>query len=404
MKSLLSTLGFAVMAATILADCAQGVTQSIGAAPQRVALSANRVTAQLSHHRITPLKLLELEVAGKVPGPATHRALARMLRSLKHRRKPLSRSDAAGTIQMWSDDTYYDYLIGMDKNHRVLKALNTSYAGCYDPITIKVDHASNVLTACEDNAGFDGGAEAQFDKTGAFTRLYAWTDPYSCNPSNGCESEIYAGFDGAANASNVFATLTYSERYICGTSCQESYDDPGFFYWTNGSPSSPPTFIPLPYGKPVEEVYYMDLDAQGNIWFDYYGTSGIGIGEIANPTTAPTFVNAIASTGIAFPGGVYASNGGTVLNVTDQASRITTQYAISGSTLRETGTIGPTKTDAEGLRRPVSGSFGKLDTVMGFGDAYGWVDTCTTAGLCKQIPSTDLPDGAQGFAYTPSDK
>lgn len=410
MRFSLATASCAVVIGALLAGCSTSGMQAAGpsASTSIVQLSTQKVSNTNAHpnHTITPLKQLELEVSGRIPGQATHKALVKMLQQLKqhsHRNVVVHR-DGAKTITNWTDDTDYGYLLGQNKKNVTVTAVSTESAGCYDPITVKVDHSQHVWVSCESNSSFTGGAETEYGKTGAEMGEYAWSDPYTCNYSTGCEFQFDAGFDGAGNSSYTFSELSYNEQYLCSTSCYYSFSNPGFFYWPTGSPSSSATFIQVPVSAGVEEIYYMDLDASGNIWFDYQGTSGVGIGEVKTPTTSPTFVNVLPSSGIGFPGGVYVSNGGATLNVTDQDSRITTQYAISGSTLAETGTIGPTMTNAEGLGDPVSGGFNKADSMIGFGDAYGFVDTCTTASVCKDIGNPNLPYGAEGFAYTPSDK
>ena len=410
MRFSLAKASCAVVIGALLAGCSTtgmqaGPATSSGITP----LSGQKVSnSHAQSHKISPLKLLELEVSGRVPGQLTHKALVKMLQQLKQNPHGnfIAHRASKTTIRAWTDDTEYSYLLGMNKKNKTEAAVNVSGDGCIDPITVKVDHSQNVWVSCEENSSYNGGAEAEFSSAGAATAQYAWSDPYSCEYyTNGCYFQYSAGFDGAANSSYAFSELSYNEQYVCPSYyCYYVYSNPGFFYWPIGSPFSQATFIQVPASAGVDEIYYMDLDANGNIWFDYEGYSGVGIGEITNPTTSPNFVNVIPSTGIGFPGGVYVSNHGATLNVTDQETRITTQYSISGSSLNETGTIGPTKLNAEGQGDPVAGGFNSADSVIGFGDASGWDDTCTTASLCKILSSANLPYGAEGYAFTPSDK
>ncbi len=191
----------------------------------------------------------------------------------------------------------------------------------------------------------------------------------------------------------------------------------GFVYWTGG-PSSTPTFITLPSTTgPInyETVYYMDVNARGNIYFDYYGcentspySCGYGLAEVRKPTSPSyTVIPLLAPGSIQFPGGVYVSNGGYTLNVTDQLLRTTSRYHLpispSSTPFR---TLGPTAPNFFGLGDPVSGGFNPSGLRFGLGDAYGWIDVGRTHALnqLRDVATTSCGFGCEGFAFTPSDK
>ena len=411
MRLSMATAISVALAATLFAGCS---TSPQGSSALPGSSSANQPMGksgpphwQIPTRKISPLELLKLQVAGKVPGPGMRGALKRQLQRLEGKSRPQYhfRNDGGGA-KAWSDDTDFGYLIGLSKKFKSVSDINVESNGCFDPITVKVDHSHNIWTACEEGPVGDAGAAQEYSSTGTLMNSYNAGCPSNISPSQ-CYEFFSESFDQFENSSNVFATLTYFEN--CGVStCDEGY---GFEYWPNGSPSSQPTLINvngLIPGVDVFSIYYADIDSSGNIWFDYEGEDssypysfGFGIAEVQNPTTSPTVV-AIAPPGsLEFAGGVYTSNGSSRVWVTDQELRTTTEWTggVAGTVL------GPTATDIEGLGDPVSGGFNSTDTKVGFGDAYGWADACTIATMiCKVHPSADMPDGSQGFAYQPSDK
>jgi hypothetical protein len=362
-------------------------------------------------HKVGPLQLIKLQADGKVPGPEPIKALKYDLKHFESGVRPNFKAlpNKASGVTAFATDTNYGYLVGLNKKYKGVSAVNLEDNGCYDPVSVKVDHSGNAWVGCEDNSSFNGPAQQEYSKAGVLENTYNGAIP--CDYSTGCEFTYTEGFDGAENSSNVFQSVSFYEEEFCEQYypyyCNFS-DGAGYEYWPANSPSGSPTFVGLPYCAPVCEMYYMDVDKNGNLWFDFEGesgsTSGYGIGEIQNPTSGSPSVTVVEPPGsIGFAGGVYVSNGGSTLNVTDQESRVTTQYAITGSGLSETGTIGPTGIDLEGLGDPVTGGMNAADTTMGFGDAYGWLDSCVGA-TCKLRASANFPDGADGFAFDPSDK
>ena len=104
-----------------------------------------------------------------------------------------------------------------------------------------------------------------------------------------------------------------------------------------------------------------------------------------------------------FAGGVYVSNGGTVLNVIDQTGRVVEQYhlpvAVNATPFNISGPIG------FGVGVPVSGAFDSTDTKMAVGDALDWLDRgniVTNTWKVSRAPT--FTSGLGGAAYTPSDK
>jgi hypothetical protein len=153
----------------------------------------------------------------------------------------------------------------------------------------------------------------------------------------------------------------------------------------------------------------MDVDPSGNIWFDYsVNTSslfGDGVGEIKTPTTKPAFVSVILPGSIQQPGGVYVSNGGTVLNVTDQKLATISQYALPWVPSETPfNVLGPTPPNAFGAGEPVSGGFNKTDTLLAEGDAYGWLDIGEVTNRWHAVANINFSPSLGGAAYTPSDK
>jgi hypothetical protein len=163
---------------------------------------------------------------------------------------------------------------------------------------------------------------------------------------------------------------------------------------------------------------YLDVDNSGNVYVSGDGCisssdCGVVVDEYT-PTSSGGYsvTNIVAPGYIGFAGGVYVSNGGTVLNLTDQIARTTTQYALpwtgtGGVPPTPLNIIGPTFTNLIGEGDPVSGGFNKNDTDLAEGDAYGWLDTCKVPGsgssTCSAHANINFSE-PEGAAYTPSDK
>ena len=258
----------------------------------------------------------------------------------------------------------------------VVTSVNVESNGCYYPITVKVDHAGNVWTACEYDAAFTGGSVQEYTSAGVQASAYDESAP-QCSTKATCTFSGY-GFDEANDATNVFDTLATFSLSVCLKKCTVTSGS-GFEYWAAGSPSATPTLIALPYGTPVKEVYYMDLDPAGNIWFDYYGcvsaTCGYGLAKLRSrrPRRGPSF--RFCRRERSDFRRLYVSGGGTTLNVTDELARTIAQYALPVSPSgTPADTLGPTPPNLFGCGDPVSGAFNKTDTLQTDGDPCGWVD------------------------------
>ncbi len=356
------------------------------------------------------MELLKLQAEGKLAGPVPRKALLREIKLLQsHARPHFNGHRDSGTVGLWATVPGYDYLIGFNnKVKKVLTDIDTSDNGCYEPITVKVDSSQNIWAACEYNDDFSASMAQEYTSAGALKATYNQGCPGSVSD---CTWEFSYGFDTAANSSYVFSALDFYEYSVCNPSCTY-YDGAGIEYWPAGDPSATPSLVSLGADcEPICDVYYMDIDNSGNIWFDFYGYDssndeyGYGLDEVENPTTSATLVSILPVGSLGFPGGVYVGNSGSVLNVTDQEARTTKQYDLplspSGSPFN---TLGPTPENLFGDGDPVSGGFNKNDTKMALGDAYGWLDKGTVStNKWKAVTSVDL-EAPEGAAFTPSDK
>ncbi len=388
----------------LLAGCAGSPQAPAGPPSGPSSLSQEaRAGSALPH---SPLALLEQQAAGKIPGPIPRAQLRRQLEQLRaHPSVRYAAHGKAAKIGMWLANSSSSYLLGESKNAKTtITAVSTTPNGCYYPITVKVDAGGNVWTACEYNATYNGGIAQEYSSAGALVSSYSEASP-ACPPSSTCTFSGY-GFDEASNAADVFDALALFSEKVCSPKCTTSSGS-GFEYWPAGSPSATPALIALPYGSPVKEVYYMDVDGSGDIFFDYYGCAssscGYGLGEIVAPTSASwTFVSVLPPGSLGFAGGVYVSDQGNTLNVIDQRARTIAQYALPGLTLSDT--LGPTAQNAFGCGDPVSGAFGLADKHVAAGDACGWVDVGDVSGNTWKAVGGINFSGIEGAAFTPSDK
>ena len=318
-------------------------------------------------------------------------------------------------IGLWVVESNYNVVLAQTSNgKKTLGGVKTDAQGSasgYLPVMVKVDGSQNVWVANEVNATKVGGVLQEYNKNGALQAAYAWN---ACGPQYSvCYQE---GFDGSATPSYVFAEVSLWQGCYSGYGyhCYSYQQGSGFEYWSAGDPSANPTFIPLTFGAPVEEVYYMDVDASDNIWFDYYGYDsgtglyGYGLGEITNATTNPQFVSILPVGSIGFPGGVYVSGKASaqVLNVTDQLSLEIYQYHLplspSGSPFN---TLGPTYYFGD----PVSGGFNKTEANNVQADCpsnfNAWVDIgLVSTNKWKPVKTFADESCLTGAAYTPSDR
>jgi hypothetical protein len=347
------------------------------------------------------LSLLQLQAAGKLPAPVRRSVLQRQLAQLGRTPRPHAAFRGAANVGLWAASNTYEYIFGQTANgSKTISAIDVGANGCYFNVGIKVDVAQNLWTACEEDPTFQRGAVQEYTN-GTLAATYTEGCPV---PS--CSQWYSYGFDVAVDSTgHTFAALTYFNMVIGTTTTLGG----GFEWWS--SPSSVPTLIALPFGNPVSSVYFFDVDATGNIWFDYEGCTtscGFGVGEIQSPTTTPLFVPVLPPGTIGYPGGVYVSKGGTVLNVTDQEARTISQYTLPW-TPSETAfnVLGPTYVNQAGCGDPVSGGFNQNDTRQADGDDCGWLDVGKIKKKGKnRYSAVTNPNfaGLEGAAYVPSDK
>lgn len=352
------------------------------------------------------MALLKMQAEGKIPGPVPVKVLQRQLKLLQTQPRPKFQVHRDVGIGMWVANTNYGYILGQSKNgKRNHIAINAENNGCYYPITLQVDSSQNLWSSCEYNSEFSGTAVQEYDSTGTLENTYNGGCP---SPISECDYWYAYGFSAATNSSYVFSAQTFTEEEICNPSCEYYYGS-GFEYWPLGDPSATPAFVNVGENcDPVCDTYYMDVDNSNNIYFTYYGYSngeyGYGLAEVENATSPSwTMVSLLAPGTLGFAGGVYISNGGSVLNVTDQMARTTTQYALpwTGTPIQ---TLGPTKENAFSCGDPVTGAFNNGDTKAVFGDACGWIDKGTVpTNKWKTLAGINF-NGAEGAAYSPSDR
>lgn len=368
-------------------------TQTVGAAPDGNAVALQR---------------LELQAAGTLPGPAAPQAMAYTLRYYASHPHQQMRVAGKGTVSIWATNLYTNYLIGLTATNKLAMAIDTGTNGGFSPNGVKVDHNQNVWVANEYDSTFKGGVLQEYDKTGTFKTSYKFY-PNSCG-SGSVTTCLDFGFDSAENSKYVFAAET--EFYYVDGNGASDYGS-GIFRFANGNPSGMPKYYPISdfnsqlncTPSACDEISYIDVDRAGNIWFDFSmnGQPPGGLGELAANGT----VTIVKTGAYGFVGGVYVSNQGKVLNVTDQTSRKTYRYHLPVTAASKAfRVIGPTPTNLEGIGNPISGGFDSTDANIVIGDAVGWIDHCVVStNKCKAVPNINFPGtGANGAAYTLSDK
>lgn len=300
-----------------------------------------------------------------------------------------------GSVGLWASLVNFSYLVGQDKRNlrKTIFAIDTEATGCLFPNSVKVDHARNIWTACENSTTGRQSAYQEYNSEGTVVATYP-TGPATNCPGSGFFGR---GYDGASNKSNV-VFLLYS------TNCNAE-SGAGYEFWLAGSPSTPPTLYIFPNGQLVQKLYFGDLDSKGNLWFDYYGCQGgrCGYGaakETAPFSSSPSMQSIIApGTKLACPGGVYASKASTVINVIDCVTRDVYQLDESGSQI---GTLGPVSL----LGYPYDGGFNQTGSAMAIGDSE--LDALEVGKVPANTWIVErgvyMATGLGGAAYTPSDK
>lgn len=353
------------------------------------------------------MKLLRLQAEGKLGGPVPRAVLQRQFQQLQKRpRLHVNVRPDVGAVRIWSTMTPKNYLFGTGKGGKKVKvAYDTeSSFGCGAPVGIKVDHSQNLWIGCETNSFTPYGTNMVVETGPYGSEFYPVVCPLSGGPFH-CEQVQATGFDAAVNSTYVFAPMYGFFFDECVYSSCSNYSGTGFEYWPNGNPSATPGLIEL--GPPVQNVYYADIDSSNNVYFDYYGclssTCGFGLAELVNGGSyfLPVFLEPPGT--YEFGGGVYLSNGGSILNVIDQLTRLVYQYKLPITGGQSPFNIsGPT---GAGAGDPVTGGFDSTSNRMAIGDASGWLDLGnigTDHWAAKKAPQ--FTDALEGAAFTPSDK
>ena len=350
-------------------------------------------------------KMLKLWAEGRLPGPMRRDAAQNSYKYLlSHPHMQLRVHHAGSSPALWVTNSDYSYLLGENSaGTQTITAIYTPTNGCTEPVTVKTDSSQNVWTACDLNAGLTAGAEQEYSSAGSLTATYS-ASPQGCPASVECYADA---FDGG-NDGNGHVYIEQSEAFsvnCASDKCTYGFLNPGFNWWNASDPSASPTFISVPYGDPVDVIYYMATDASGNIWFDYYGCTaslcGGGLADVADPTTTPA-VNYILPVGtFEFPGGVSVV--GQDLYVTDQGTLETYEYKLPvTASSSPVATFGPTQQGLGSTGDPVSGGWNSGSTELAQGDCYGWVDLISSGNtVSTAITIDDLPC-LLGAAYASS--
>ncbi|HLY02863.1 MAG TPA: hypothetical protein VKR56_10275 [Candidatus Cybelea sp.] len=360
---------------------------------------------------LTTLQLMKLELAGKIPSPMSHSLMAKQVNYVEHHKRPFFRGitpDKSQSVAEWSSLLDYDYLLGQSKKMTsTVGAIDTANNTCYEPYMVKVDHNQNIWTGCDEVPPDYYSGVQEYTSAGALTATYGSECPSPPAGYISCDYYYGYGYDSAENSSNVFISLEFFEAEFCTSGGSCGYDEGGgFMYWPAGEPSDTPSLIGGADCNPLCDVYYMDVDASGNLWFDYYGEVndeyGYGVAEIQNPTSStPTFVSALNPGTMECAGGVYVStkSGTQTVNALDCSSRKIYQFTTEGV---ETGTLGPVDLFGE----PYGLGFNSTDTSAVNADCE--LDWNNVGNLAKNTwsPKKSAYEVSclYGSAYTPSDK
>jgi hypothetical protein len=98
---------------------------------------------------LSPAKLLQLQIAGRLQGPVPRKALSEQLAQTRLPRPHFAlHPDAA--VGLWASNTNFNYVLGQNAaGTQTEKAIDVSQNGCYSPVALKVDAARNLWVACE---------------------------------------------------------------------------------------------------------------------------------------------------------------------------------------------------------------------------------------------------------------
>ncbi len=380
------------LAAGLLAGCGNGAQTPIGTLTRSSGFA--------------PRRMLELQAEGKIPGPFPRAVLQQELKEIEgHPRPRIEAHGNASSVAIWATNAEFNYLLGLSANgKKTIAAIDLQPQDCYNPLSVKIDGSHNVWVSCEYNFLGTGGEILIYSSAGKLRQTYAWSP---CPPSYYyCLTNGYD--DGRDAKGNVFAAVSF---YTYGNP-SGSASGAGFEWWNHKTPSAPPSLIGSgAYCAPVCTVYFMDVDNAGDIWFTYFGTqnsvNGYGLAEVTHPTTNPKVVPIIAPGAYQFADGVYVSDRGKTLTVTDTGTRKLYQYHLPiAPGAAPFNILGPTPLTRIHAGAPYSGSFNKDESLIVEGDESGWLDigTVATNTWKRAWRNPNFSLGLGGAAYTPSDK
>jgi hypothetical protein len=326
------------------------------------------------------------------------------------------RAAAGSTVGLWVTLPSQNELLGLTVGGKTL--IDTvAVKHCTGPAGLKVDASRNVWIACNAAKGGDSGALQEYAGTGTLTAQYISKCP-SNFPTGSCSKAWSSDFNDVAN--NGSSACGVASAYESKESPSEYIYGSGLICWNENDPSGTSVVYPAwqcnQSGSctgsdcgPICEAWGGDMDPSGNVWFSYYGKSGSCVGGgLAEYDASTGQIGAVQSPCLLkFPGGVYVSNGGTVLNAIDQDARLIYQFDLPvTSSSTPVRTLGPTKTNASGLGDPIFGSFNKADNEFVIGDV-SWIDVGHVGGKNNHwlvVTNSNFSAGVGAAAYSPSDK
>jgi hypothetical protein len=307
-------------------------------------------------------------------------------------------------VAMFVSDAATSSIFALDSRGKIVRTLK----GCDTPEGMKVDHNGNLWVACH-----RGASIAEYRPGATTPSLTLLVRAAGGNPFNPIDVAVDP-------LGNVYASTTFF--YYCDSICH--FYPPVITYWTPkdvknlGYPSGLVADPNLKY-----QAYYLDAANPDHLYVDYAkctGSSGCnhmscasspsqceyGLDEISNPQARRHTVKTIIAPGSAqlgFPGGVYVSNGGTILNTVDQQQGIVDRWTLPG--LSPLSKLGPTPQNRQHTCAPASGGFNKDDSVMALADggcrAVDLGNVSQNIWRARGNPSFMQPAGA---AFIPSDK
>ncbi|HEY3674992.1 MAG TPA: hypothetical protein VGK84_03295, partial [Candidatus Tumulicola sp.] len=172
-----------------------------------------------------------------------------------------------GTVGLWATSGSGGYVLGLSANGRTLVSSIATKPNCsIGPSSVKVDSAQNVWANCYDlGDSAMGGGMLEYNSSGTLLHGYGANGQFECPSGDAC---YFSSWDGGWDSKgHVFAELSDATD-----TTKNQGLTPGFFWWNAKKPANP-TFIPAGMGScnPICTIYHMDVDAHGNIWFDFIG-------------------------------------------------------------------------------------------------------------------------------------